>query len=201
MKKLLYPIAFTLTAFLILYSCSAEEQDTTPPPSIIQTPEPEPPAPTQYTLTASAGEGGTVSSEGGTYDEGTEVTITATPAEGYEFVGWDGSDSTEASLTVTIGANTTLNALFGQMPVLILPPSPSKMFTRGVGDTLTIGFSHAGGYKSTSLSAEYGSVSVILEPNEGDTEGNIIIEYNVNTVENVDRMTTIAGFDNIEINI
>ena len=57
MKKLLYPFAFILTAFLIIYSCSAEE-DNTPPPSIIQTPEPEPPAPTQYTLTVSAGEGG-----------------------------------------------------------------------------------------------------------------------------------------------
>jgi hypothetical protein len=33
MKKLLYPIAFALTAFLILYSCSAEEEDTTPPPT------------------------------------------------------------------------------------------------------------------------------------------------------------------------
>ena len=43
MKKLLYPFAFILTAFLIIYSCSAEE-DNTPPPSIIQTPEPEPPA-------------------------------------------------------------------------------------------------------------------------------------------------------------
>ena len=75
------------------------------------------------------------------------------------------------------------------------------MFTKGVGDTLSIGFSHAGGYKSTSLSAEYGSVSVISEPNEGDTEGDIVIEYTVNTVENVDRMTTIAGFDDIEISI
>ena len=56
MKKLLYPIAFALTAFLILYSCSAEEEDTTPPPSVIATPEP-----TQYTLTVSAEEGGTVS--------------------------------------------------------------------------------------------------------------------------------------------
>ena len=65
MKKLLYPIVFALTAFLILYSCSAEEEDTTPPPSIIQTPEPEPPAPTQYTLEVTAGEGGTVSTEGG----------------------------------------------------------------------------------------------------------------------------------------
>ena len=91
MKKLFYPIAFTLTAFLILYSCSAEEEDTTPPPTIIQTPEPEPPPPTQYTLTVSAGEGGTVSTEGGTFDEGTEVTITATPDDGNEFVGWEGS--------------------------------------------------------------------------------------------------------------
>ena len=65
-----------------------------------------------YTLTVTAGEGGTVSTEGGTYDEGTEITITATSSEGYEFVGWEGSESTEASLTVTLGANTTLNALF-----------------------------------------------------------------------------------------
>ena len=110
MKKLLYPLAFALTAFQILYSCSTEEEDTTPPPQVQQpTPEPEV---SQYTLTVIAGEGGTVSTEGGTYDEGTEVTITATPAEGYEFVGWEGSDSTEASLTVTLGANTTLNATF-----------------------------------------------------------------------------------------
>jgi len=53
-------LAFALTAFLILYSCSAEEEDTTPPPSIIQTPEPETPATTQYTLEVTAGEGGTM---------------------------------------------------------------------------------------------------------------------------------------------
>ena len=50
MNKLLYPIAFTLTAFLIFYSCSAEEEDTTPPPALVQPQEPEPTAPTQYTL-------------------------------------------------------------------------------------------------------------------------------------------------------
>ena len=114
MKKLFYPFAIALTVFVLIYSCSTEE-DATPPPQVQQpTPEPEPSAPTQYTLTVTAGEGGTVSTEGGTYDEDTEVTITATPAEGYEFVGWEGSDSTEASLTVTLGANTTLNALFGR---------------------------------------------------------------------------------------
>jgi hypothetical protein len=108
MKSLLYPFAFALTAFLILYSCSAEEEDTTPPPQVQQpTPEPEV---SQYTLTVTAGEGGTVSTEGGTYDEGTEVTITATPDEGYEFVGWEGSDSN--SLSITLNGNTTVQALF-----------------------------------------------------------------------------------------
>jgi hypothetical protein len=154
-----------------------------------------------YTLTVSAGEGGSVSTEGGEYEEGTEVTITATPQEGYGFIGWNGSDSSSSTISVTLAVNTTIEAIFRLFPQFTLPETPSKMFTKGVGDTLSIGFSHAGGYKSTSLSAEYGSVSVISEPNEGDTEGNIIIEYTVNTVENVDRMTTIAGFDDIEINI
>jgi len=113
MKNLLYPIAFALTAFFLAYSCSAEEEDITPPPSVVKptTPEPETEV-KQFTLTVTAGEGGTVSTEGGTYDEGTEVTITATPAEGYEFVGWEGSDSTEASLTLSLGGNTIISALF-----------------------------------------------------------------------------------------
>jgi len=119
MKKLLYPILFALTAFLILYSCSAEEEDTTPPPSVVATPEPEP-APTQYTLTVTAGVGGTVSTEGGTYDEGTEVTITATPAEGYEFVGWEGSSSTDNSLNITVNSNESLNAVFELIPLYTL---------------------------------------------------------------------------------
>ena len=153
-----------------------------------------------YTLSVTAGEGGSVSTEGGEYQEGTEVTITATPEEGYGFIGWNGSDSTSSTISVTLAGNTTIEAIFRLFPQFTLPETPSKMFTKGVGDTLSIGFSHAGGYKTTSLSAEYGSVSVISEPAEGDTEGNIVIEYTVNTVENVDWTRTIAGTDNIEIN-
>ena len=48
MKKLIYPLVFTLSAFLILYSCSTEE-DNAIPPALVKTPEPETPAPTQYT--------------------------------------------------------------------------------------------------------------------------------------------------------
>ena len=118
MKKLLFPKAFVLTVFLILYSCSAEEEPT--PPQSVVTPEPEPvptPAPEQYTLTISTGEGGTVSTEGGTYDEGMEVTVTATSAEGYEFTGWTGSDSIQNSLSLTVSGDLTLVANFSPEPV------------------------------------------------------------------------------------
>src|SRR6056300_1040780 len=102
MKKLLYPIAFALATFLILYSCSAEEEDTTPPPSVVATPEPEPQAPTQYTLTVSAGDGGT------------EVTITATPAEGFSFVRWS-DGQTDQSINYTLNSNTSLTAVFEKL--------------------------------------------------------------------------------------
>ena len=123
MNKYLFSLlSITLLAFIFIYSCSAEEEDTTPPPGLVQTPkpEPEPAATTQYTLTVSAGEGGTVSTEGGTFDEGTEVTITAEANEGYEFIGWEGSDSTENSITITLNEVETLNALFQPKPSIFV---------------------------------------------------------------------------------
>jgi len=114
MKKLLYPLACTLTAFLILYSCSAEEEDSTPPPSVVKptTPEPEPePEVSQYTLTVTAGEGGTVSTEGGTYDEGTDITITATPDDGYVFLKWN-NDNYKSEINITINNDIEIEAIF-----------------------------------------------------------------------------------------
>ena len=109
-------LAIAILSFIIVHSCSSEEDDTIAP-NEVQTPEPEPPAPTQYSLTVTSGEGGTVSTEGGAYDEGTEVTITATPSEGYRFTRWEGNDSTSESLTITLNSNQTFQALFE----LILP--------------------------------------------------------------------------------
>ena len=116
MKKLLYLLSLILTAFIILYSCSPDEE-TQAPTSTVQstTPEPEPetPAPVlvQYTLEVTAGEGGSVTN-GGTFDEGTSVTITATPNEGYEFIGWEGSDSNESSLSLSLDQDISVTALF-----------------------------------------------------------------------------------------
>lgn len=108
MNKLLF-----LLFFITLISCSSEEE--TPVQSVEQTPKPETtpaPTPTQYTLTVSSEEGGSVSTEGGTYDEGTTITVTATPSEGYEFVGWLGSDETERELVISVNSNITLSPIF-----------------------------------------------------------------------------------------
>ena len=111
MKKLALLSLSVLISFAIIYSCSAEEEDTSPPPALVQPQESEP-DPTQYTLTVTAGEGGTVSTEGGTYDEGTSVTITASPIQGNEFIGWEGSDETSNEITIQINSNLNIRALF-----------------------------------------------------------------------------------------
>jgi hypothetical protein len=105
MKKLLFiPILL-----FVLFSCSPDE-DTQAPTNTAQTTTPEPVV-AQYTLTITASDGGSVT-DGGTFDDGTEVTITATPDEGYEFVGWEGNDSSNSDLTIILNSNQTIKANF-----------------------------------------------------------------------------------------
>ena len=67
---------------------------------------------TQYTLTISAGAGGTVNETvNGSYPEGTNVTIIATPNSGYIFNQWSDGDK-NATRVVTMNANITLEASF-----------------------------------------------------------------------------------------
>ena len=94
------------------YSSSASQNTYTPPSTTTTTV-------TQFTLAVTAAEGGGVSSTGGTYDDGTSVTITATANEGYRFTGWEGSDSTSESLTVTLNSDQTYQALFELIPVSV----------------------------------------------------------------------------------
>ena len=113
--KPLYYIKFLslISIFGLSFSCSTEE-DSIPTETNVQIEEPDP-DPIQYTLSVSAGEGGSVSTEGGTYDEGTSITITANPDEGYEFVKWEGRDEIERELVISINSNITLNAIFQEI--------------------------------------------------------------------------------------
>ena len=66
----------------------------------------------QYTLTISAGAHGSVNeSVNGKYDEGTNVTIIATPDAGYIFNQWSDGDK-NATRVVTMNSNITLEASF-----------------------------------------------------------------------------------------
>ena len=98
MKKL-----FTLLSiFAIMLSCSSDETSTpvTPPAPIVK-----------YTITLSAGEGGTVSTSGGEYEAGQTVSVTATPQGEYLFKDWS-DGNTDATRTITVSSNTTLTANF-----------------------------------------------------------------------------------------
>ncbi|SFD22288.1 Listeria/Bacterioides repeat-containing protein/Por secretion system C-terminal sorting domain-containing protein [Chitinophaga sp. CF118] len=70
--------------------------------------------PVTYTLSTTAvpTTGGTITGAG-TYDSGKVVTVTATPATGYNFIGWSGdTSSTYASITVTMNNNKSVTANF-----------------------------------------------------------------------------------------
>ncbi len=142
---------FLILSFVFIQSCSSEDDDTTIP-NVVQAATEE--STVQYTLTVLASEGGTVSTEGGTYDEGTEVTITATPTEGYRFTGWEGSDSTSASLTITLNSNQTFKALFE-----LIPPDQY---------TLTVSASEGGTVSTEGGTYDEGTeVTITATPDEG----------------------------------
>ena len=66
----------------------------------------------QLTLTPS-GQGTVVATPGGPYVDGTTVSIQATAASGWSFVGWQGGASGTANpLSVTLNADTTIQAVF-----------------------------------------------------------------------------------------
>tara|TARA_B100001173_G_C16004121_1_gene554762 strand:- start:108 stop:1934 length:1827 start_codon:yes stop_codon:yes gene_type:complete len=179
-----------LILFAFVYSCSAEEEDIAPPAVVVQTPEPEPPAPTQYTLTVSAGEGGSVTT-GGTYDEGTNITVTATPSEGYEFEGWEGRDETTAELAITLNSDVSLTALFRVLAQYTLIISAEEGGTVSIeggsyyeGTELTITTSANEGYEFIGWSDGKLSQSrnLIVSENISITSQFLPLEFNVSSM-------------------
>ena len=97
MRKHFYLLSF----ILILFACS-KEVNTTPEPEPVQIPK--------YTVSITAGDGGTISSAGGTYDKDTQISITATPNAEYLFQAWsDGNTDNPRSIKVTADLTITAN--------------------------------------------------------------------------------------------
>ena len=94
MKKLL------ITAFIILTFYSCDE----PIPNYL------------VTVSSSPSEGGSVSPQGGEYQQGQTATFTATPNEFYGFVGWSGAEtSTINPVSILVDANKSLTARFEKL--------------------------------------------------------------------------------------
>ena len=96
---------------LLFFGCSSSNEDdyqTTPPDQSIA----------EYNLIVNAQDGGTVDSSGGTYESGSNVTITAIPSNEYVFSGWS-NGSTENPLTITINTNLNITANFSKRQYLL----------------------------------------------------------------------------------
>ena len=95
-KFLIFSISFFL---LITCKKDAFEEDTEVPAVF-------------FNIEASASEGGSVDTTGGSVESGTTLTITATPDSEYIFTGWTGTSSTDNPLTITANSNLTITANF-----------------------------------------------------------------------------------------
>ncbi len=111
-----YEIESNISLLLLLTCAKEDSQDPGTTPSNIVP---------KYTLTASAGDGGSVSTLGGSYNKGTQVSITATASEGYRFTGWS-NGSSDNPVTVTLNSNTSITANFEQIPVYSISVSAEE---------------------------------------------------------------------------
>ncbi|MDA9361262.1 BspA family leucine-rich repeat surface protein [Flavobacteriaceae bacterium] len=107
MKSILRSTILISFLFLFINSCS---KDSPIPDAVVPTPET---SVTKFTLVVAASEGGSVDISGGTYNENSNVTVTAAPAEGYAFSGWSGDASGSTNpLSVSITGNKDITASF-----------------------------------------------------------------------------------------
>ncbi len=99
-------------------------------------------SPTTYTLTAGTATNGSLSFDppGGTYNENTVVTVTATADSGYEFVAFTGaSTSTTNPVQITMDGNKTIGATFE-----LIPPTTYTL-TAGTATNGSLSFDPPGG--------------------------------------------------------
>lgn len=89
-----------------------------------------------YTLTITAGTGGTVSG-GGTYAYNTKVTIKAIANSGYHFVKWS-DGNTNATREVTVTGDVTYTATFAQDPYLNLDKTSLEFEASGGTQTVNV---------------------------------------------------------------
>ena len=173
----MFKYLLTFSSFIILLSCTTDglkiyEPDLLGPPS--------------FTLSFTAGSGGSVSSPGGVYEEGSEVTITATPVSGYIFSGWS-NGSADNPITLTVNSDTTLNATFTAIPTY------SVTLTANSGGSVTGGGSYQEGTQVT-LSATPTSGYIFSSWSDGLTDSNRTITISENITLSANFVETVYTY-------
>ncbi|MBR5983989.1 MAG: PKD domain-containing protein, partial [Bacteroidales bacterium] len=122
---------------------------------------------------------------GGTYTEGTEITIGVEPNEGYRFIGWDDGD-TNSTRTIVVTENATYTAMLELIPpqytitVLSVNPEYGLAFGGGTYERGTL----------VTISAEANEGYIFTSWNDNNT-------MNPRTIEVVADATYIASFADI----
>lgn len=145
-----------------------------------------PPPPVQYTLGTSVNPdgAGTVTPSSGTYNDGTEVILTATPAQGYIFESWSGSATgTVNSITISMDGDKFVVANFQPEPpsVAEIIAEVQKAVVR-IETTFATGSGHGSGSIISSrgyvLTASYNVEGVttieIMVPNLGTFQATVV---------------------------
>jgi uncharacterized repeat protein (TIGR02543 family) len=144
--------------------------------------------PITYTLGVSATNGNVaLSPPGGVYNVGTVVTLTATPAAGYQFSGWSGAITTMANpATVTMDGNRSVTANFVPITYTLgvsatngsvaLSP-PGGVYNSGTVVTLTA--TPAAGYQFSGWS---GAISGTANPTTVTMDGNKSVVANFTVI-------------------
>jgi hypothetical protein len=165
--------------------------------------------PIQYTLTTTAGTGGTITApptSPTTHDAGEVVIITAAPSTGYHFVNWTGDVSTvddvnAASTTITMNGDYSITANFaidthtltvaaGTGGTITAPPSP--VTTHDYGSVVSIIAASATGYHFVDWT---GDVSTVDDVNAASTTITMEGDYSITANFAIDTYTLTASND------
>jgi len=105
----------TFLALVTVFACEVEE-----------------PIPTsKFTITFSAGDGGTVSTTGGQYKQGQTVVVKASPKNGYFFQKWEGAiTSYQDSISLIVDSDKTITAKFFQAPNCLPSTNNTDVFNQ-----------------------------------------------------------------------
>ena len=157
------------------------------------------------TLTINQAVGGTITADkDGPYYYGDEVTLTASPDTGYDFINWTGGASGAASsVMITLNSDTTVSAVFERSVVtLTINPSTGGFITAAplppyhYGDVVTLTATADSGYVFTGWTDDAsGANPTTLMMNGSKTVG-ATFEATLNTLPVLDPIGDKAGMAN-----